>query len=583
MKQLISSVIVLLAAIIALPAGAATLPDGEAAIQFKSKRGARSTESTRYVQVYLKSAVAGKTFYMAIDEDTVVEYSMVKAATLYNKKITVDKEEVTVRIWGDSISFINFNTMDAYDVVIGEDGKNTITELRCQNDSITSLDFINDMKALTYIYVGNNKCLKEININSDVLERCVLNDQPSVESITVEGANIYEFDFTDTELNQTVDLSKCPKLQKITMTKSYALKNFTLGTHDELTSISLNYAQIDSLELNNLPALSSVTVNYCDSLKHFAVSNCPSLTTLYLSYNGFEEFSLGQEASSVTSLRLDGSPVESISLDLPNLVSLYCDYTNLKTADLSKLPALKNARLRYGVLESVTLNDTALANTLSGLYVNENNMALADIPPRGPQMQASTSYTAAYNYYAPQNPIAIDKDQYVDQTLDLSKYTYGRLYDSDSVVASTITLITKFEEELVQGTDYSVADGVYTFLKSCEDSVMVIVTNEEFDWFKTYTSSGTTYDYRLVSNYFLINDAPTGITGVEAKTGLRVSTPGRCQMTVTGADGERLAVYDLTGRMVGSQMASGQTTLTVPAPGVYIVAAGGERRKVLVK
>ena len=574
---------VLLAAPSHFTATAATLPDGDPAIQFKSKRGARSTESARYLQVYLKSAVAGKTFYLAVDEDTVVEYTMTKAATLYNHKITLDKEEVTVRIYGDSISFINFNTMDAYDVVVGEDGKNTIAELRCQNDSITSLDFINDMRALTYIYTGNNTQLKEVNIKTDVLERCVLNDQPSVETINVEGANIYEFDFTDTELAETVDLSKCPKLQKITMTKSYAVKNFILGTHDELTTISLTYGLFDTLKLADFPALSSATFNYCYNLKHVEVSNCPSITKLSLISSAIEEISLS--GLTLTSLYLDSAPLKSLYLDLESLATLDCDYTPLTSIDLSKLPALKTAYLRYGALETITLNETSYSSVLANLYVNENNMALADIPARGPKMWPSVSYSTPYNYYAPQNPIAVDKDLYVGNKLDLSKYTYGRVYDTDSVTPSTITLITKFEEELVNGTDYTVdEDGVYTFLKECEDSVRVIVANETFDWFKTYTTSSASYDYRLVSNYFVVNEATTGITGISANEPVTcVRTLGDKQVAVSGADGQAATLYDLSGRAVDRSQPSDEATLQAPSPGVYILAVGSERHKILIK
>ena len=581
MRNLFLSVMTAVTAILiaasSCPATAATLPDGDPAIQFKSKRGARSTESDRYLRVYLKSAVAGKTFYLAIDEDTVVEYSMTKAATLYSYKLTLDKEEVTVRIYGDSISFINFNTMDAYDVVVGEDGKNTIEELRCQNDSITSLDFINDMRALTYIYAGNNNQLTEVNIKSDVLERCVLNSQETVESITVEGSKIYEFDFTDNEAVDSIDLSNCPALETVTMTSCTALKSLKLGTHEALNKVQLTYSLVDTLVFQNFPALKTLTLNYNSNLKSIEVTNCPALVYLYLTDTGFDSLSLSNLPALLT-LRVNGAPLQSLDLDLETLSLFYCDETPLTSLDLSGLPALKTLYARYGVLESITLSETAYANTLTYMYLAENNLPLSEIPPRGPKMSTST------NYYAPQNPIDLGTDVSVGQKIDLSKYSYGRIYGTDSVTASSFSFITKFEEDLVAGTDYQITDGVVTFLKTCEDSVQLVVTNETYDWFKLYTSSGTTYDYRLVSKYFVINEATTGITSVETPAAAVVTARGARQVAVKNAQGEAITVYDISGRTVAR--ASGcddNTTITLPASGVYIVAVGNSRHKVLVR
>ena len=124
MKKFLTPLL-LLAAATALQPNVAEAADtlGEPAIQFKSSRGAREKASDRYVQVYLKSSVPDTTFYIAFD-DSIVPLSIVKANTLYNKKVTVSKPEVTVKIYGKTINFINFNTMDAYDVKIGEDGNN---------------------------------------------------------------------------------------------------------------------------------------------------------------------------------------------------------------------------------------------------------------------------------------------------------------------------------------------------------------------------------------------------------------------------------------------------------------------------
>ena len=91
MKKVFTTMAGLLMAALALPTvAAAQSAASEPAIAFKSARGTRDKEADRYVQVYLKSSVAGEKFYVVVDGDS-TEYDMVKAATLYNKKIAVTK------------------------------------------------------------------------------------------------------------------------------------------------------------------------------------------------------------------------------------------------------------------------------------------------------------------------------------------------------------------------------------------------------------------------------------------------------------------------------------------------------------
>lgn len=580
MKQLITSLAVLLAVLFVMPANAyADVPTGEPAVSFKSTRGTREKESDRFVQVYLKSSVAGATFYVVVDGET-TEYSMVKANYNYSKKITVSKPDVDVKVYGSTISFINFGNTDAYDVAIGEDGKKTITELRCEGDSITSLDFVNDMSALTYLYTSNNKKLKEININSDVLERVKLNAQPTVEKISLSGAKIYEFGMT-TSLIKSIDLTKCPSLKTADLANSYELGAVTLSSNDVLEKLTVTNSKISELTVKDHPKFTTLAIGGNQNLASLNVSNCPLLNNVIANNCGLTSLSL-KELPALKTLNISTNPFTSLELDLPALATLYCDATPLKSVDLSKLPVAKYLYVRNGVLETIKLSDDAITNTLTGLYIINNNFALVDIPARGPKMQPSSSAVQPYNYYAPQNMPQLPKNLNVGDKVDLSKYLYGNLNDGQKV-DSKIQWVTKFDEELEEGVDYSVKDGVYTFLKAQEDSVMALVTNSEFVWFSLVKDAkGNVYDYRLKTNYTLVS-TPSGVEGVESKNNVVVYSGTDGEINVAGADGEYVLVSDIAGRIVARGTVSSDKVLKVPTGGLYIVVVGDKSYKVAVK
>lgn len=582
MKKVFTTMAGLLMAALALPTvAAAQSAASEPAIAFKSARGTRDKEADRYVQVYLKSSVAGEKFYVVVDGDS-TEYDMVKAATLYNKKIAVTKPEVDVKIYGKTISFINFGYTDAYDVTIGADGNNTITEFRCESNPITSIDFVNGMKALTYLVLNNNKKLTSINIKNDALERVKLGKQNSVKTFAMEGAKIYEFNLTNNNGIETIDLSKCPAMQSVTLTSDSTLKSVKFNAPTTLKTITITSSKLTSFEAKGLTALTTLALTGNHELSAVTIEDCPVLGRINLGSNNLESFSLSAMPK-LTYLSIDSNPFKSLNLDLDALTTLYCEKTALKSADFSKLPKVKTLYARNGVLESIKLSDEALKNTLSNLYVSGNNFNLVNLPPRGPKMKPSKSYTTPYNYYAPQKNPTLPKVINVGEKVDLSGYLYGHLYDTTAVVNSEYKWVTKFDEELQAGVDYTVKDGVFTFLREQEDSVACFVTNSEFPWFKTYSDNKGTYDYRIATNYVVVTQ-PTGIDAATTAKATPVATSTVAgEISVRQANGATVMIADIAGRVVAREAVADQKAFAVPSPGIYIVVVGDKRFKVKVK
>ncbi len=582
MKKVFTTMAALLMAALALPTvAAAQSAASEPAIAFKSARGTRAKEADRYVQVYLKSSEAGAKFYVVVDGDS-TEYNMVKASTLYSKKIAVTKPEVDVKIYGKTISFINLGNTDAYDVAIGADGNNTITEFRCESNPIASIDFVNGMKALTYLVLNDNKKLAAINIKNDALERVKLGKQNAVKAFTMEGAKIYEFNLSNNYGIETIDLSKCPAMQTVMLTSDSTLKSVKFNAPATLKSITITSSKLTNFEAKGLTALTTLALTGNHELSAVVIEDCPLLGRVNLGSNNLELFSLSNMPK-LTYLSIDSNPFKTLDLDLGELTTLYCEKTTLKSADFSKLPKVKTLYARNGVLETIKLSDEALKNTLSNLYVTGNNFNLVNMPPRGPKMKPSNSYTTPYNYYAPQKNPTLPKEINVGEKVDLSGYLYGRLYDTIAVVNSEYKWVSKFDEELQPGVDYTVKDGVFTFLREQEDSVACFVTNSEFPWFKTFSDTKGTYDYRIATNYVVVT-MPTGIDAATAvKASPVVTSTADGEISVHNADGAQVMIADIAGRVVAREAVSDQKSFAVPSSGIYIVVVGDKRFKVKVK
>ena len=73
---------------------------------------------------------------------------------------------------------------------------------------------------------------------------------------------------------------------------------------------------------------------------------------------------------------------------------------------------------------------------------------------------------------------------------------------------------------------------------------------------------------------------PTGISGVEATADMDVSVEGG-SIVVSGAQGS-VAVYSLSGAMVGRAKGGTRAVVAVPGPGVYVVKTGGKAVKVRI-
>lgn len=315
--------------------------------------------------------------------------------------------------------------------------------------------------------------------------------------------------------------------------------------------------EADAIKLPVGSALTELTISGCGLTDiSEAIKPFPSLERLNFTANKLT----GGDFSSLKELQalyLGDNQMESIVLDNPKLWDLVLNSNKLTGIDLSKVPAMNQLLLSNNAIESV---DVSMLDQLKVLFLDGNCLTLATLPAVNP------SYNV-YNY-SNQQPIAIEL---VDNKVDLSSqagvngvatvYTWyidSPYYDENNDLVG---------EELIDGTEYSIENGVTTFLAN-NKHIMCVMTNEQFPNLILYTT-------------FIDVETVAGIDEIESSSAANVVVDGR-SIRVEVADGMPVSVYDMRGLCVGQ--ASGSCVFgPIAAPGIYIVNIAGKAVKVAVR
>lgn len=566
---------VLTGAVLLLPLlASAALPTGEPFAQFKTMKGSRKVDTERYVTVYVKSdKPSGEVYFQIGNTDKVDTLKITKANTLtkYEKK-NLTADQVDVRIWGNSdIWFLNVNGNDAYDLSLGQTAKDNIREFRCENDSLTDLSCVNDMKKLEYLVIGGNKRLKKLNVKSATLQRFQLGRQLGLEEITVEGPELWEFKLEYSKI-KSLDFSKCPKIKNIVATYNRELADVNFGAGQALYDVQVGGSdKLKSIVMKNKPALYKYAVHECPSLTSVEIADLPKLQIFTVRACGLTSYDISGFPA-LRTLSLGENPFTSLNIDLPDLTSVTIDKCPLEVIDLTKLPVLKSVYIRDGQVKKVNFNQNALDNTMTILYLTNNAITLADLPARPKNVRAT------HNYYAPQRQPELPKSIKSGEVLDLSAWSKGR--EASGYTPSEIKWETIFEETLTAGKDYTVEDGKFKFLHEVEDSVRCFITHPAFPSFgKVKDAKNQDVDWRIISNYMVVKNGGGSVDDIQSDgSDIRIYGSGNAIMIETPED-LLVRVYSLSGNKVYEGF---DRQIELPS-GIYLVQAGGERRKILLK
>ncbi len=299
---------------------------------------------------------------------------------------------------------------------------------------------------------------------------------------------------------------------------SHEITAIDLSKNTALTSLNLSNNKLAALNLDANTAITSLNLSNSATLGEnrlggVDLSKLTAVKTLNLSYNEIAEIEVPVTMTALTTLNLTGNKLETI--------------------DLSGFSTIKTLNLPNNNLTEVKLPATSPAKTY--MYLQNNKLKFSTIPA---QPENVTRYTLV-----PQQAVEI---AVADGKVDLA---------SEAMVGENATIYTWYAPAatadeapvaLVEGTDYTVENGVFSFLKS-QTGVYCEMANAAFP---TFTGANI-----LKTTAVDVNVEPSGIEGI-----------------AVDANAVPAVYYNLQGVEVVN-----------PANGLYIVKRGNKVTKELVK
>lgn len=353
-------------------------------------------------------------------------------------------------------------------------------------------------------------------------------------NITIYGYDESYCDLTILSMSnvalEKVDITKLKDLSTLTLANS-GLSGIDLSNNTILRELNLSNCNLENVDLSKLTELSTVSLS-SNKLSSIDLTNNKKLTILIIGDNNFETLVLPE---------------------LPALYQLSVSDNKLKTLDVTNCPILRELYCNGNNLSSLDMSGQA--DKYSMVYAYDNNFKFSTLP-------VFDIYNPMNYKYTPQKDVEITVDS---GKVDLS---------SEYMVADNPTVYTWTTESgvtLVEGTDYTIDNGVTTFMKNFDENVYCSMTNAAYP--------------ELTLKTIDVKPETTGIGGITSGEGIKVEN-GNIVITV---DGEaKVLVYNTAGMMVRSFDVEGGTVVVDGlAGGVYMidVRCGSQRivKKVMLK
>lgn len=331
-----------------------------------------------------------------------------------------------------------------------------------------------------------------------------------------------------------------------------ALEKADISKLKDLTTLTLANAGLTEIDLSNNTLLGFLTLSDCN-LEQIDLSKLTNLTNVSLNNNKLSAIDLSNNTKLAT-LQLSDNNFETLVLpELPALYQLSVSRNKLKTLDVTNCPILRELYCDGNNLSSLDMSGQA--DKYSMVYAYDNNFKFSTLP-------VFDIYNPMNYKYTPQKDVEITVD---GGKVDLS---------SEYMVADNPTVYTWTTESdatLVEGTDYTIDNGVTTFMKNFDENVYCSMTNAAYP--------------ELTLKTIGVKPETTGVGGITSGEGIKVEN-GNIVITV---DGEaKVLVYNTAGMMVRSFDVEGGTVVVDGlAGGVYMidVRCGSQRivKKVMLK
>lgn len=353
---------------------------------------------------------------------------------------------------------------------------------------------------------------------------------------------------------------------------------YTYTPEERITVFSMTGATLSSFDGSLLNDASTITIQNSGLSQITLPTNKQTLLELNLTGNKFTSvdfasypnlvyLSIGDNQLTTLDLSQNknllvagagSNQLTEVIFDNPSLYYVDLSDNLIESIDLTKVPAMQQLGLSFNRLHTI---DVEPLTQLLALYINNNYFDFTTLP------QPKERYVR----YVYANQAMIEATLQEQNTIDLSHL---------AAVGDSITTYTWYlgvpswdsdqgayvGEDLIEGTEYTIENGVTTFINTFR-GVICLLHNPLFPDLYLYTD--------------LFDVVGTALEQVE-EDGLSLAVRARDIILTTDAD-RAVALYTTAGQLITTTTSAlGETVLTTPAAGAYIVRVDDRAYKVLV-
>ncbi|RPH32500.1 MAG: T9SS C-terminal target domain-containing protein [Bacteroidales bacterium] len=385
--------------------------------------------------------------------------------------LDISKNINLISLWcyGNAITSLNIQNNTALENLI------------CAGNPISNLDVSNNI-ALKELWCESNR-LTSLNLSKNIALtslRCLVNN---LTTLDVSKNIMLKVLWCNSNLLSTLDVSKNTALTDINC-EGNQITALDVSKNTEITNLDCESNKLTALDVSKNTGLTKLICSY-NQLATLDVSKNIALATLWFDYNQLTTLDVTGNTV-LTNLNCESNKLTSLDVTQNNsLTQLLCSFNKLTTLDVSKNTALTSLYCYSNQLTALDVTKNTALTTFSG---SSNRLAALDL-----SMNTALTYvdcksnlfnfvtlpikqTAWTTYtYSPQTAMVLPKKNYaLSETIDLSSQITAN--------GNTTSYIwkTKGGTTLTSGTDYSVTNGITTFLKVQTDSVYCQMTNATF-------------------------------------------------------------------------------------------------------
>lgn len=305
----------------------------------------------------------------------------------------------------------------------------------------------------------------------------------AITAIDVTGAPELVNLFLNANKISTIDLSKNTKIGKLNIANNQ-LTAINLSSMAALTSFTANDNQLAELNLNANVALTTIILSN-NKLKTLDFTNNPLIKTFTVLNNELTSVTFGENTAKNHTIQFGENKLTGI--DLSGFKTFSGTYLRLRDNNISKAANI------------------VLPGKIGQIWADGNALPLNELYELKSKAKTVT-YASTYTKAQAQQPYAIAESINVGETVDLS--SQAKLGE----IATVFTWKNAEGTALVEGTDYTTNNGVFTFL-TAQEAIHAEMTNAELSEF-TAEKPYTTTTLKVATT--------TGITSMKATYGQSV-------------------------------------------------------------